>query len=262
MRKIVEFKVGSAITVLNAIKAPRGSAIGTRLFTTAEVTGGAGIHTGEADTLLVERCMELLDAEDLRVEIRTPLPLARGLKTSSSVSLAVLGAISVFKGMDLISEDLVSLSARASRDIGVSVTGAADDAYACLLGGWVVTDTSTQRLVRRIEVSSIPLIILVPKGQNKKSGITDKLRSLDQHKIEEALTFIDQEDYISCIRANTEAYAPALGDYNLIKQIQPLADVVGLNGAGPSIFLLNPHVSIDTIRTQAPKYDIFLTSTR
>ncbi len=267
--RAVEFRTGSAITVLNAIRADKGSAIGTRIFTSVRMTEGEEMVfkvTDGMDTRLVESCVEVFTDQvctpvNGKIEVRSPLPAARGLKTSSAVSLGILGTLALISDVDLSPHELVSLSADSSIRAGVSITGAIDDAYASLLGGLAVTDTRERRLVKQVGMDAEPVVLLVPKRKNEKQHVDILLEDIDRGLIASAISALDQGDYRECIRLNTMAYGPLLGDFGLIQKLSPLADRVGLNGAGPSLFLLNPKVGLEAIRTQAPLYDVILTST-
>ncbi|MEA1906720.1 MAG: shikimate kinase [Euryarchaeota archaeon] len=171
-------------TIVNAIAIWKGAAFCIDLKTTADVelhecAGGAGTITGRIenadtdstgdgttyDTALIERCVSLvLDRFgytcDGAVTTRSEIPIARGLKSSSAAANAVILAT-----LDAIRETLppieaVRMGVRAALDVGVSITGAFDDACASMLGGVAITDNRNQELVSHIKYDSDVLIYL------------------------------------------------------------------------------------------------------
>ncbi|MFB6131664.1 MAG: shikimate kinase, partial [Salinigranum sp.] len=160
-------------TVLNALATHTGSAFAIDVETTAtveltdsgEVTGAIS-GAPDADTRLIERCVELVvarhgDGEGARVRTESDVPMAAGLKSSSAAAnAAVLAALAALDvpvegGETPESEGSLSrleacrLGVRAAREVGVTVTGAFDDASASMLGGVTVTDNRGDELLAR-----------------------------------------------------------------------------------------------------------------
>jgi shikimate kinase len=155
----------AAGTVLNALANGYGSAFAIDAYTEATVElDGSGVVTGEiagtpdADTRLVERCVECVvervgDGEGGHVRTESDVPMASGLKSSSAAAnatvLATLSALGAGERMDR--EDACRLGVEAARDVGVTITGAFDDASASMLGGVTVTDNTEDEVLRRDE---------------------------------------------------------------------------------------------------------------
>ncbi len=174
-------------TIVNAIAIWKGAAFCIDLKTTADVklqecagsgsritgrienaaTGGTG-GTGDGatyDTTLIEQCVSMvLDrfgyACDGAVTTRSEIPIARGLKSSSAAANAVILATLDAIGETLPPTEAVRMGVRAALDVGVSITGAFDDACASMLGGVVITDNRNQELVSHIKYDSDVLIYL------------------------------------------------------------------------------------------------------
>jgi shikimate kinase len=160
-----------AATVLNAVANWKGSALGVDLKTSAEVVLDdspqvKGDVPGIDDRLIV-RSVELVlqrfsvDAGGI-VRTESEIPLARGLKSSSAAANAA-----VLATLDALDEELDPLEATrigvaAARDVGVTITGAFDDATASMLGGVVVTDNREMELLKREELKS-RVLLLVPE---------------------------------------------------------------------------------------------------
>nr|QNO48713.1 shikimate kinase [Methanosarcinales archaeon ANME-2c ERB4] len=165
-------------TIVNAIAIWKGAAFCIDLATTADVeldecsdAGDAGRITGRienadtADTALITRCVSLvLDRFGYRcdgvVTTRSEIPIARGLKSSSAAANATVLATLDAIGETLPLIDVVSMGVRAALDVGVTITGAFDDACASALGGIVITDNRNMELVERLVYESDVLIYL------------------------------------------------------------------------------------------------------
>ena len=151
---------GGALTVINAIATGFGSAFGIGLETAAEVTlldeAGVTLHVNgqEADAgfaagLLEEFKRAFPDAEFSGADVSTVsnIPQSKGLKSSSAAANAILSAAADAAGISADPRELVRIGAKASIACGVSVTGAFDDASACMLGGLVFTDNKNMQLL-------------------------------------------------------------------------------------------------------------------
>lgn len=171
-------------TIVNAIAIWKGAAFCIDLKTTADVelhecTGGGSRIAGRIenaatcdtcdgatyDTALIEQCVSLvLDRFgyvcDGAVTTRSEIPIARGLKSSSAAANAAILATLDAIGETLPPTEAVRMGVRAALDVGVSITGAFDDACASMLGGVVITNNRNQELVSHIKYDSDVLIYL------------------------------------------------------------------------------------------------------
>jgi len=153
----------AAGTVLNALANGYGSAFAIDAYTQATVElDGSGSVTGEidgapdADTRLIERCVGSVterfgDGEGGHVRTESEIPMASGLKSSSAAANATVLATLDALGVDLDREEACRIGVDAARDVGVTVTGAFDDASASMLGGVTVTDNTEDELLDREE---------------------------------------------------------------------------------------------------------------
>jgi shikimate kinase len=159
-------KASGAGTIINAIATYKGSAFGIDLWTYAEVELGddfRGIGSeleeeAECDTRLIERCVELvLRKFDLPlrgyVKTKSEVPMGSGLKSSSAAAnaavVATLDALGEEAKAEIGALDAIQIGVKAALDVGVSITGAFDDACASLLGGIVITDNKKMELINR-----------------------------------------------------------------------------------------------------------------
>ena len=244
-----------AASIINAVATWKGSAFAIELVTRAvvELDHSSGIK-GEVpgvDTRLIERCVvRVLDHLGLeyggRVITSSEIPIASGLKSSSAaanaVILATLDALDV--DMDLVSA--AKIGVEAAREVGVTITGALDDALASMLGGVVVTDNREMSLLRRDELNC-SVMLLVP-DQRIFSRDTDISRSrIIAPMADLAFDLAMQADYGRAMTLNGLAYCAALGlsSEPLILALEKGARGASLSGTGPSYAALIDESKMD-----------------
>jgi len=240
-------------TIVNAIAIWKGAAFCIDLKTTADVNleecsdagdGDAGRITGRienadtADTALITRCVSLvLDRFGYRcdgvVTTRSEIPIARGLKSSSAAANATVLATLDAIGETLPLMDVVSMGVRAALDVGVTITGAFDDACASALGGIVITDNRNMELVERLEYESDVLIYL--PEEKAFTADTDVTRSKAiAPLVEVAYRLALDHDFESAMTLNGLLYCAALGfDTEIVMSALKLGvSGVSLSGTG------------------------------
>ncbi|MFC3476667.1 shikimate kinase [Halobacterium litoreum] len=239
----------AAGTVLNALANGLGSAFALDFDVEASVTLGAsgGDVTGDvaghpdADTALVERCVALTtdrygDGEGGRVETDSEIPLASGLKSSSAAAnatvLATLDALG--RADDVARVDAARLGVQAARDVGVTVTGAFDDATASMLGGLTLTDNREDELVFRDEVDWDAVVWTPP--EQSFSADADVARCERVAPIADHVAALaERGDYGTAMTLNGFAFCAALDHpADPIVDALPNADGASLSGTGPS----------------------------
>jgi shikimate kinase len=239
-------------TIINAIATWKGAAFGIDLKTFAEVKlseseigiSGSIEEMPEGDARLIERCVELvLERFGLElggtVRTRSEVPLAGGLKSSSAAANAsVLAALRAI-GKTLPSLETVKLGVRAAKEVGVTVTGAFDDACASFLGGIVVTDNRKMELIRREEIES-KVLIFAPARKAFSADTNVKRSRLIAPYVEIAYGLALESDYERAMTLNGFLYCGALGfdtEY-LLRALECGVKGVSLSGTGPSYVAL------------------------
>ncbi len=240
-------------TIVNAIAIWKGAAFCIDLETTADVNldecsdagaGGAGRITGRienadtADTALITRCVSLvLDRFGYRcdgvVTTRSEIPIARGLKSSSAAANATVLATLDAIGETLPMMEVVSMGVRAALDVGVTITGAFDDACASALGGIVITDNRNMELVERLVYESDVLIYL--PEEKAFTADTDVTRSKAiAPLVGVAYRLALDHDFENAMTLNGLLYCAALGfDTEIAMSALDLGvSGVGLSGTG------------------------------
>ncbi|UPV74465.1 shikimate kinase [Halorussus limi] len=260
----------AAGTVLNALACGTGSAFAIDAETTATVElDSSGSFDAEiadapdADTTLIERCVELVVAEYSaeagdeaaeisggRVRTESEVPMAAGLKSSSAAANAtVLAALDALGVADEVArEDACRLGVRAARDAGVTVTGAFDDASASMLGGVTVTDNESDELLAR-EPVTWDVAVWTPPEQ-AYSADADVARCRRVAPVAEVVADLALDGrYGEAMTVNGFAFAAALG-FSADPMLEALPDVrgVSLSGTGPSFVAVGDTAAVEQVR--------------
>ena len=239
-----------AVTIVNAIAAGKGCAVGIDLRTWAEVelASGEGVEVRleglpDEPVKLVELCVQtVLDHFSVKkkamVRTGSQIPVSRGLKSSSAAANAVILATLNALQSELPADDVLRMNADVSIRAGVSVTGAMDDAAASLLGGVVFTDNHARTLLRRERFDLCDrVVIAVPERMIRKSGLPKERIALYRPLAEEAFRLAWNGEYIKAMTLNSLIYGAALGlDQELsIKALRAGSVASGISGTGPSV---------------------------
>ncbi|WP_318569660.1 shikimate kinase [Salinigranum marinum] len=255
-------------TVLNALATGVGSAFALDVETTAtvELDGsgrieGAVAEQPDADTRLVERCVELtVDrySPDERVggHVRTEseVPMAAGLKSSSAAAnatvLATLSAlgVDVGDGPAAVSRlDACRLGVAAARDAGVTVTGAFDDASASMLGGVTLTDNTADELRSREERDWDALVWTPPeRAYSAEADVSRCERVAPMARLVADLA--SEGRYAEAMTVNGLAFSAALGfPTEPAIEAMPHAAGVSLSGTGPSVVAVGERAALEPV---------------
>ena len=248
----------AAGTVLNALANGYGSAFAIDAYTEATVElDGTGSVTGkiaedpDADTRLIERCVQSVierfgDDEGGHVRTESEVPMASGLKSSSAAAnAAVLAALDAL-GVSLDREDACRIGVEAARDVGVSITGAFDDASASMLGGVTVTDNTQDELLRRDE-PAWDVLIYTPneRGFSADADVSRCERIAPMADIVYELALDGEYQNAMCV--NGFAFCAALN-----RPSEPLIEALpdsaaSLSGTGPSYTAVGDRDTLESI---------------
>jgi shikimate kinase len=270
----------AAGTVLNALATGHGSAFAIDEYVRADVeldpdaedVTGTVVGSPDADTRLVERCVELTaaevagDAPGGTVETDSDVPMASGLKSSSAAANAtVLATLDALDAVDEVaSEDAARLGVAAARDVGVTATGAFDDASASMLGGLTVTDNVEDALLTRDEVDWTVLVWTPPEQSfSAEADVARCERVAPVADLVRELALAGR--YETAMTVNGFAYCAAL-DFPAGPAVDALpdADGVSLSGTGPSYVAVGERDRLETVRDTWNTYegDTWLTTTQ
>ena len=257
-------KAPAAGTVLNALANGTGSAFAIDEYTTAtvelaDIDGVTGTISGveDGDTRLVERCVELVterfgDGRGGTVETESEVPMASGLKSSSAAANAtVMATLDALDCTDEISrEDAARIGVTAARDVGVTVTGAFDDASASMLGGLTITDNRNDELLAR-ETPNWDVLVWTPPEQafsaDADVGRCEMIAPIADLVADLAL----DGRYRQAMTVNGLAFCAVLG-FPAEPMVEAMAytDGVSLSGTGPSFTAVGNREALSELRDQ------------
>ncbi len=248
-------------TIINAIATFKGAAFGIDLRTYAEVELGEDLHgiegeieiegvrVAQADTRLIERCVELvLRRFDLplgaHVMTRSAIPIASGLKSSSAAANAVVAAtLDAIGGSEarvkLSVLDAIRIGVDAALQVGVSITGAFDDACASALGGIVITDNARREVLKRVERDST-VLIFVPRAKAFTAETNVERSRLLAPWVALAFDLAVAERFEVAMTLNGFLYCAALqfDPEPMLRALECGVRGVSLSGTGPSVVAL------------------------
>ncbi|WP_144900902.1 shikimate kinase [Halobellus captivus] len=250
-------------TVLNALSTGVGSAFAIDAETTAtvelddsETVTGTVAEDGDADTRLIERCVELAieaygDGDATyggSVRTESAVPMAAGLKSSSAAANATVLATADALGADPEQLEACRLGVEAAHDVGVTVTGAFDDASASMLGGVTVTDNDTDELLAREEVEW-DVLVWTPT-ERAYSADADVERCANVASMAELVADLALDGrYAEAMTVNGLAFSAALG-FSAEPAIEAMPHVAGvsLSGTGPSVVAVGDDEGLDAVQ--------------
>lgn len=236
-------------TIVNAIVGGKGCAFGIDLSTKAyveEIKKGMEFEIeGEPheDTKLLKCCAKnvlncLKVKTGLFIRTKSNIPIARGLKSSSVASNAVVLAIAKTLGAKLKDNEVIKLSVKSARDAKVTITGALDDTAASYYGGIVLTDNLKNRIIRREKIPSLKAVIFYPEKKSYTSKV--KLKADIKKEINRIWNVARERKYHEALTLNGLTYCKALSIDPLPAFLALNAGALsaGLSGKGPAFIAL------------------------
>jgi shikimate kinase len=248
-----------AITVINAIPCGIGAAVGIDLRTHARfVPGGRERSVSIAndpneDTKMARICVmntfkhfRAAEPEGWSLAVDSEIPISRGLKSSSSACNAIVSAVAGRIAEDRGTAgfgtgkdaqlDMIKLGVKCAIEANVTVTGAFDDACACHLGGFVITDNEKMSLIRHTAAEKNDVILLVPEKKIRKPGLDRERFYALSGKMEKVVKTAER-DWHAALTLNGELIAAAVGiDDSIAKEAMRMgALAAGVSGTGPAI---------------------------
>jgi shikimate kinase len=266
----------AAGTILNALATGIGGAfaIDRETSATVELTDGEAM-TGEivdapdADTYLIERCVELVieqygDGRGAQVRTESEVPMAAGLKSSSAAANAVVLATLDALDCAIPREEALEIGVRAARDAGITITGCAAGARASMFGGAVVADNTKNELLGHGDVVWDVLVWMPAErafSADANAERCERVAPMAELVADLALG----GEYERAMTVNGFAFCAAL-DFPTgpLLDALPHADGVSLSGSGSSYTAVGEREELEKVQKAWDDYegDTWLTTTR
>ena len=178
---------------------------------------------------------ENLTGNRFDARITSTIPPAMGLKSSSAVSVALIKAIALISGTNVFPP---RLSAVISRRIGISITGAFDDAVSAYYGGCFITNNASTTIEKRLCFDPETVFVILANG--KRQTINPLNLRGRKEEFRDALNMARRNDILGAMNLNGRLVAQFM-NYDLKPML--LAEKLGamasgISGNGPSIFAL------------------------
>ena len=231
-------KAYAAGTIVNALALGYGSAFGLSMITKVKLS----IEDDLKRCILIENGEErvsrvvdyVLSRFNIRgvVEVESEIPKGSGLGSSSAFMNALLLSIYKYLGKRLFAHEILRLNAKLSLELGISYTGAFDDASASLLGGIVVSNNTEMRLISW-EFRRANAIVLIPRWRRGKISLEEIRKNTEL--VEKAVKHAIDGDYRSAMILNSMHYCRKIGyPTEVIEKVKDLDCFCGLSGNGPT----------------------------
>jgi shikimate kinase len=150
---------------------------------------------------------------------------------------------------------MARLGVMAARDVGVTITGAFDDASASMLGGVTVTDNETDDLLSREAVEWDVLVWSPPEQSFSADADVERCKQIaPMARLVEDLA-LDGE-YQRAMTVNGLAFCAALGfDTEPLVAGMAAVEGVSLSGTGPSFTAVGDREALETVKTYWDRRD-------
>lgn len=225
-------------SIINALALGVGASFPISLKVNAEVCEGElkVISDAPVDLGPMYRAAEELSARfklgGFSVKFWGDLPTAGGLKSSSAAMNAMIMGLNELFGLGLNPLDVARLNAEISKKVGISVTGAFDDAVASALGEAWLTDNNGRALLRRLDVAGDVVVLIPPWGKGR--GKVEEMRAV-AGAVRAAVLYALRGDWKSAMVINAISYGFALGyDPTPTLIALKMGAIGGVSGTGPS----------------------------
>jgi shikimate kinase len=262
-----------AATIVNAIALGKGAAFGVDLYTKAQVklTEEPNVISAEITSdpkenpLLIQKTVSAVlrhfqveNQFGAKVKTWSNIPIARGLKSSSTAANAVALATTAVLGRTLEDLEVVKLGVQAAFDAKVTVTGAFDDACASYFGGVVVTDNLNCKLIKQEQLTEDYSVLfqVPPKKAYTANSDVNKLQTL-KPKVEAAYNEALKGHFWEALTLNGLIYSAAL-DFNAKIAVDALAAgarAAGLCGKGPATTAVVPKDKVNAVKAAWQIYE-------
>ncbi len=260
-----------ASTIVNAMATGYGGAFGVDTYVKAEVELVEDPFKfevyieddpSENPRLAVESVKVVMEKVGVKMgaKVKTSgnIPIARGLKSSSAASNAIIMATAAALNVKFDLIDVARLSALANLRAGTSLTGAFDDACASALGNVYLTDNVKMQVVRKFTPSeNLKVLFLVPKEKMYSGAVNKERVKVVDSLVKKVFYMALNGDYWSAMTLNGLIYCAVfrINPEPIIVALKHGAVAAGLSGKGPTICAVCHENSIDEIREEWDRFE-------
>jgi len=247
----------AALTVVNALPTGTGCAIGFGRFVTATAdlepgrTEALDCTPAESATPLVRASVAAAlarfgrgEATHTSLQLQSEIPVARGLKSSSAVSTATIRAVARALGGEPNPLVVARIAADVGRSVGVSASGALDDAVASLQSGFVITDNRTDTLIGEGKADPTwTAVVYLPPGQHPPSPSLRERFEAEAFAGQVAVAEAVAGRFLNAMERNTELVERVMGyEYSELRAYLARAGALAssVSGLGPALAALVP----------------------
>ena len=200
-----------SITILHALGAGYGSAMGVNLSTRVQLRDAAVKKPPEDNHGLLPAVIEswkgaglnLPDAEELHWAVRSDLPIGRGMKSSAALAVAAIHALADATDTDLENHQIVDIAAAAQLGCGCPLTGSVDDAWGAVEPGWKVVDPSVPAadgVLMQGEMEGDWIVLVIDRGPRENQPDPERFQ-LAAIEFQNAISSIEQGDIMNTLKA-------------------------------------------------------------
>lgn len=260
-----------AATIINAISTGQGAAFGVDLWTKAQVdlTNEPEIITGritsdpKEDTGLIQtavkRVLKHFKETNTGANVTTwsNIPIARGLKSSSTAANAIVLATIAALDKKIDDKTIINLSIDAAFDAKVTITGAFDDACAAYFGDAVITDNFERKIIKRAKLpQDTEILFHVPSLKSYTADTKPKKMENFKPLVKIAYKEALRGNFWEALTLNGLIYSASIGfDTKLVSDaLQAGALAAGLCGKGPATTIVATKEKIDSVRDVIQNY--------
>lgn len=237
-------KTFGGISVLNAIPSGIGAVIPINLSFQSRIVEG-GEDTDEMDLRILKEVFHLKD-KTIGIIKSSNIPSGVGLKSSSAYTSSIIGSYSKFCGKKISGIEIARKSSIASRKVGMSITGAFDDALASVSSKFVITDNRKNEVLAMRGIPRMKVIIAIP-DLIRPPNVAERLRNAD---FRSAIYNVLKGNFNKGAIINGYSVAKALGyPTEPLDELAELGShIFGYSGNGPALFAAVNHSNISGIR--------------
>ncbi|MEM3439729.1 MAG: shikimate kinase [Candidatus Bathyarchaeia archaeon] len=253
-----------AATIINAMATGKGAAFGIALWTEAEVELFPNSSIREVEiksdpeesATLAEKCVETvlnyfrLKNFGFKVVTNSNIPIARGLKSSSVASNAIVMATLSALGKKLSDMEILNLAVNAAIEANTTITGAFDDASASLLGNVVITDNLQRKIIKYFKIEDYKVVISIPDEKRYTRDVDIRRIKALSKQVEIAYKEALLGNYWNAMTINGLIYSAALKYPSdlIVDCLESGAIAAGISGKGPAIIAISRETNINDIR--------------